>query len=38
MPISAAQTVAHLVIMFFIVIGNIAYFVTRDKIHQGPTS
>lgn len=32
------QTVAHLVIMFFIVIGNIAYFMTRHDKVQGERS
>jgi len=31
MQMMGPQTVAHLVIMFFIVIGNIAFFVTRNK-------
>lgn len=30
------QTVAHIVIMLFIVIGNIAYFVTRGRHAGGP--
>jgi len=29
------QTVAHIVIMFFIIVGNVAYFMTRDQDAKG---
>jgi hypothetical protein len=38
MEMMGPQTVAHLVIMFFIVIGNMAYFATRNKIPGGPAN
>jgi len=31
----AAQSIAHVVIVLFIIFGNISYFITRKKSREG---